>query len=728
MSTLSFLSQPLLWGLALASIPLIIHLLYRRQYRRIDWAPMRYLKLSIQRNRRRVRIEQLLLLLLRTVIVLVLFLAVARPMMHAAGLSRLWGGGSRTSRIVLLDDSLSMGYAEEGKAALARGQELVADLFSTFGAKDRLTVVLASQPRQPLVREIELENAEEIVQLIREVQPKEILAAWLPIFKEIDALVAGGSYPLHEVTLITDLRRAGWEERLADLGDRWAGQHVELRVLDLGANQTQNVALVGLRQVDRLALAAVPTRFEALVRNDTLGELGELEANLVIDGKSSLVRVPPIPPGETARVPLASVFQDPGAHHVAFELPADALPGDNARRAVVHVQQAIEIQLVDGEPSAEALGSETDFLALALSLSGEIAEPFRVEIISDAQWASTPTARPDLLVFANVPRVSEEQAELLERMVAEGMGLMIFVGDATDPDNYNLHLFKNGAGLLGASLEGISDIEFSGLLVESAEGSPLEAVGQLSPAALQRIKVRKTYELKLPGGDVEGVRVLARWNNAGAAPAVVQKTFGRGQTLLWTISADRAWSDWPTEASYVLAMREVTRAIAKSAASLRDVTAGQALKIELPASHDISLPAIAVPGQKEPQPLVAVAAKPAGEGGAAATQKAQSPTLQYDDTRLAGLYTMTWRDSVSGEMNEMFAVNPDPRESALARLDRAEFKALWGALEPEVVSVGSANDASLSIQGQELWRTLATCMFGLLMVEACFARWCGRPR
>src|SRR5580693_63809 len=115
MNTLTFLNSPLLWGLALASIPLLIHLLFRRQYRRIDWAPMHYLKLSIQRNRRRIRLEQILLLLLRTALVLLLFFAVARPVMHAEGLSRWLGASGRTNRIVLLDDSLSMGYTEAGK-------------------------------------------------------------------------------------------------------------------------------------------------------------------------------------------------------------------------------------------------------------------------------------------------------------------------------------------------------------------------------------------------------------------------------------------------------------------------------------------------------------------------------------------------------------------------------------------------------------------------------------
>ena len=224
MDTLTFLNSPLLWGLTAASIPVLIHLLYRRQYRRVDWAPMRYLKLSVQRNRQRIRIEQLLLLLLRTLVVLLLFFLVARPVMHAEGISRLLGGSSRVNRIVLLDDSLSMGFAEEGKTALARGQELLVDLLATFGPKDRFTLVLASQPKQPLVREIELDDLDQTVQVVRGVQRSEVFSAWEPILQAIDALLASGSYPLHEVTLITDLRKAGWEGQLGDLAIIAAGE------------------------------------------------------------------------------------------------------------------------------------------------------------------------------------------------------------------------------------------------------------------------------------------------------------------------------------------------------------------------------------------------------------------------------------------------------------------------------------------------------------------------
>ena len=62
---MTFLSPFLMWGALLGAIPLIIHLLNRRRFRRVEWAPMRYLKMTIRRNRRRIQIEQLLLLLVR---------------------------------------------------------------------------------------------------------------------------------------------------------------------------------------------------------------------------------------------------------------------------------------------------------------------------------------------------------------------------------------------------------------------------------------------------------------------------------------------------------------------------------------------------------------------------------------------------------------------------------------------------------------------------------------
>src|SRR3954470_1337174 len=111
---IQFLSPLLIWGTLLGLIPLVIHLLNRRRFRRVEWAPMRHLKLTIQRNRRRIEIEQLLLLLMRVAALVLLFFFLARPVLNPTGLERWLGTGGRSSQVVLIDDSLSMGYAAGG--------------------------------------------------------------------------------------------------------------------------------------------------------------------------------------------------------------------------------------------------------------------------------------------------------------------------------------------------------------------------------------------------------------------------------------------------------------------------------------------------------------------------------------------------------------------------------------------------------------------------------------
>ena len=105
---------------------------------------------------------------------LLLFFLVARPVMHAEGFSRWLGTSSRTNRIVVLDDSLSMGYTDEGKTSLARGQDVLAELLPSFGADDRFTLVLASRSRNPVAREIDLENIDDIIADVRSIKPTEV--------------------------------------------------------------------------------------------------------------------------------------------------------------------------------------------------------------------------------------------------------------------------------------------------------------------------------------------------------------------------------------------------------------------------------------------------------------------------------------------------------------------------------------------------------------------------
>ncbi len=347
MSTLTFLNATLLWGLGLASIPLIIHLLFRRKFRRIEWAPMRYLKLTIQRNRRRIQIEQLLLLLLRTALILLLVCIVARPIVNAAGIGRWLGGDTRTSHILLLDDSLSMGLTSAGRTAFDRALEIAVQAVEDVGLKDRFTLVLSSRPKAPLLREVDLANRNEATGLLRTLSPSETFTSWASTLRSLEELVESSTFPTRTVTIITDLRRAGWEDEVA-VPATWDGDRTRVRIIDCGAVPTRQVALDRLVQADRLALVGAPIRWEATVRNTSEMPLESLTATWLIDGKPSEVALPALAPHETAVVPLTAIFQEPGLHHVSLRLPPDDLPGDNQRWDIVNVRENLYLLLVDG--------------------------------------------------------------------------------------------------------------------------------------------------------------------------------------------------------------------------------------------------------------------------------------------------------------------------------------------------------------------------------------------
>src|SRR4051812_1854778 len=58
-------NSALIYGLAAASVPIIIHLLNRRRFREVQFAAMRFLIAAVKKNSRKIRIEQWLLLAVR---------------------------------------------------------------------------------------------------------------------------------------------------------------------------------------------------------------------------------------------------------------------------------------------------------------------------------------------------------------------------------------------------------------------------------------------------------------------------------------------------------------------------------------------------------------------------------------------------------------------------------------------------------------------------------------
>ncbi|MEC7922147.1 MAG: BatA domain-containing protein, partial [Planctomycetota bacterium] len=130
-----FVTTGLAWAaLALASIPIIIHLLNRRKLLRMDWAAMEFLLAALKKTRRKLRLEHLLLLLLRTLMMILLGLFLARPMLSDTEYSWLAGALKNEEKIFILDDSLSMSRQQAGGTAFGKGRGALAAELERLGS------------------------------------------------------------------------------------------------------------------------------------------------------------------------------------------------------------------------------------------------------------------------------------------------------------------------------------------------------------------------------------------------------------------------------------------------------------------------------------------------------------------------------------------------------------------------------------------------------------------
>jgi hypothetical protein len=132
---MTFLSPLVLIGLALVSLPVVIHILSRRRARRLDFPTLRYLRETTSFRLRPRRLHEPWLLALRVAALALLVVAFARPLLGPRG-------PSRQTRLILIDASLSM--RAPGRAASAR--EEARSIINKLAQGERAAIIaIASQ-------------------------------------------------------------------------------------------------------------------------------------------------------------------------------------------------------------------------------------------------------------------------------------------------------------------------------------------------------------------------------------------------------------------------------------------------------------------------------------------------------------------------------------------------------------------------------------------------------
>lgn len=136
---ISFLNPWVLAGLVAAGIPLVLHLLARREPPTVVFPAVRYLITTTREHQRRLKLQNWLLLLLRTLLIVLLVTAAAGPTMRLRGVP----GHAPSALVLILDNSPSSGAVAAGAARLGALREAARGVLQRANPADALWLVAA---------------------------------------------------------------------------------------------------------------------------------------------------------------------------------------------------------------------------------------------------------------------------------------------------------------------------------------------------------------------------------------------------------------------------------------------------------------------------------------------------------------------------------------------------------------------------------------------------------
>jgi len=740
---LGAVNTALLWGTLLVASPIVIHLLSKRRFRIIDWAAMEFLLDAERRNRRRIRLEHLILLLLRCLAVILLALLVARPFLLPSGFAARAVDAARFEHIVLLDDSASMEARLGSKTVFDEAKRLLAELVRETARErpgDSLTLILTSQPSRPVLNGLLLtrDRVDGTVGLVEALAVSDTSATFDAALLALDEMLAhsqgtlnrlatGGMSPSRGTrredtppTTDTPPTDGGVAAVLRRLSEKVQG----VTVVDVGGEWGANLTVAEIAVGEKALVAEVPARFEVVVANHGEADVSDVDVtftagnSMPLRGSIDLVRA-----GERASVPFTFTFRQPGSVPVRAEIAADVLPRDNARYYAAAVREGVPILLVDGEPSSEYGETETFYLQRALNPPGDVISGNQIEVVTENPFEGTPLDGYQVIILANLYRITENRRVSLEQWVRAGGGLVFFLGDQVDELFYNEKLHAKGAGLFPLALAGVRGDEAAREWVHLSESSANHPVLRVFEGAqnpfLRRVKIFRWWE-GAPGAEAVKagtVQVVAAYDDPNGAPAMVEQTLGKGRVLAVTTSADAEWTTWPADPSYLVVVLELARYATRPTADEGAIGVGLPVRKTLDPSRYASTVRIEPPGSAEGLELQALP-----------TEDGKSLLLHYEDTARQGVYRLHLERRDGSAETEHVAVNVDPAEGDLKPADRRAVRRLLGDAKVEVVAGRQFLARGTSGARVEIWRAMLFALVLALCIEQALAWWFGTRR
>lgn len=574
---LQFLSPWFLLGLLGIALPVLVHLLTRRQQTHIKFSAVYLLEKAQKRSIRRSQPNRLLLLLFRCLAIAFLSLALANPIFSFGGPQEFLDS-KPAANVILLDNSYSMAAGAGDQNVYDHAVKLTADLLERMPSNNRFSLVFGSNPAR--VVQDWTGDPEQIVKLLKLSKPSFKTTSLDQGFAKAFDLLSGAEEENRRIFVLTDMDANGWNRDEFDALNL-DSTDVTVKVIDFsGKRSGRNRALVEHIDLTQEFLTnSRIVRIRARLANllpDT--PIKQLRVALVVDGKRQSEDLVDLPPGGTVTQDFSFPYMGQDAVQGYVEIQDDGLNVDNRRLFSFQPDRKIQVLVVDGDPRGVSHQNESFYVEKALN-------PFRASVTDIQPTVSTLSELPDrnleqysVILLCNVRALPFDYERRLEEFVKRGGGLFVALGDQVEAKFYN----EKMGMLLPVTLETLHRID------QEAEPFRLQTPGSPHPVLKTFSGKTLSQMTKVPFHALYSIKPRPERNYTvpmrftSDHPALIESDYGRGKVILYVTSVDRDWNQFPIQPTFLPWLQRWVKYMAQSLESLseQDLKVGEAIELK----------------------------------------------------------------------------------------------------------------------------------------------------
>ncbi|MCS7236713.1 MAG: BatA domain-containing protein [Thermoguttaceae bacterium] len=724
---IGFARPEFLWALPLILLPVIIHLLSRLRYPRFVFPATRFLLEGQRRQKIRVLLQEWLLLALRMALIAGIVLAFARPRAESA---RLWGSltGQREHFVIMLDDTLSM---QSRRAALeaetcwqqakSAVNEFIKELVSRHGSARislfRVSQLVSEQIRVDLAGEVL--NSETFSRIAGMVDAFPASFASVPVHQALARAVEVVDLARETVTVLvfSDFRAIDWQpgSQWGEISERLRQARCPVRLIPCASPYASgNVAITKLEPSGGIRAVGVPLALRLSIENFSDRSLRNVPVEVFCEGQPlPPIVIPELPAGTSAHHDFYAIPPHSGDLRIEARLPADVLEADNRRYLVVPVQEVVRVLLVAAE-----LGSEdAQFVELALSPGGGVNTGIICRRSVGEALSQEAIESFDLICFLGGGVSDPLLAERLREFLANGGGLLYFVGPQTDLVRFEEDFCRGERGIFPVRLRGVKELAPSVFLstgnVEFVEHPGLRGLAALKGPLVEPIFVSRylafdpAEELERSGLQAENRRLAGQvfLRLKEGQPLGMTFTFGRGKAALVATTAAPSWNNWArVSPSFVVTLLELAGYLARHERPVTSAVAGSLAKFEFPSGKLPAEVRYRLPGSDVDERLTS---RPGTED-----------RLETLPVPMPGFGTLEWRTDDGQTVLRYFAANVDCRESDLRLVSSRDVAGLFAGCDVAVIEPESITQVDVAVQAVDIVPPMMSLVLLVLAAEA----------